>query len=708
VQHLSPERRERWFDRRDDTVSVKPELREAMIFAPQNLAQDPPFSRADLVVCRNVLIYLQPDLQRKLIRLFHFSLKEGGFLFLGNVESAGDTEELFGIVDKPGRLFRRIGTTRHDLVDFPLSRSVRSRDTASIARPPRRLPQRATERALQALADRYAPPAVLVGPGLEVLWYHGATDRFLNPQSGAPTHNLLALARSGLAPHLRRVVEAARSSGRLVTTRLRTSLPDGEVPLRIEAAPVQGDADQAIIVSFHEEAPARPIEAMDPDDGSTRERLLEDEIRTLREEVRETGQSALRSEEEFKAYNEEITSMNEELRAANEELETSKEELQAVNEELSTVNNQLRLKVDELRERTSDLDNLLRSTDLATIFLGSELEIRWFSPRATDLFRIRESDVKRPVSHVVQRFHEPGLEETCRRVLRDLTPDNAQVEGEDGRIYTRRITPYRADDRIAGIVITFTDVTEIHNARLYAESIVETVPTPLIVLDPDLRVVSTNPAFNATFQVSAEKSTGRLVYDLGNRQWDIPELRRLLHEVLPGNDHFDGYQVEHVFEKIGRKVMLLNGRRLDHVQLILLAVEDITERKASEEHQAMLMAELAHRVKNALTVVQIEHRVGQRQRNLGKGDQQPIADGHRRPERHDAGKDRLQPHVARDGGDDEAVDPHRRADQPHLQHDHHDHAEPDRIEAQPDTTGNTMGRVITISDSPSITIPRMA
>ena len=445
---------------------------------------------------------------------------------------------------------------------------------------------------------------MLVDRRLEVLYYHGATERFLKPQVGVPTHNLLALARGGMAPHLRRIVEAARRSGQIEAARLRVPLPDGSVALRIEAAPVHDDPDEAVLVSFHEEAAAEPLEAGGPADASARERALEDEVRTLRDELRETGQSAARSEEEFKAYNEEITSMNEELRAAVEELETSKEELQAVNEELSTVNNQLRLMVSELRERTADLDNLLRSTEIATVFLGPQLEIRWFSPRAGDLFQIRESDVQRPLSNFVRLFHDPDLEDACRRVLRDLAPAEGQVEAEDGTVYVRRVTPYRADDRIAGVVITFSDVTAIQNARRFAERIVETVPTPFLVLDADLRVVSANPSFHSTFAMSAEDTKGRLIYELGNRQWDIPELRRLLTEVLPDDDHFEGYEVEHVFEGIGRKVMLLNGRRLDHVQGILLAVEDVTARREAEEHQAMLMAELGHRVKNALGVVQ--------------------------------------------------------------------------------------------------------
>lgn len=606
VRHLSPERRERWFERRDDTVQASAELREAMIFAPQDLVQDPPFSRADLVVCRNVLIYLQPELQRRLIRLFHFALREGGVLFLGSAEGVGDAAELFETIDKPARLFRRLGPTRHDLVNFPVMRSGRARGIGPDAapRPPAdRAGGRPADRVLRALLDRHAPPAVLVDRALNVRWYQGATERFLRPQSGEATHSLLALARDGLAPPLRRVVEAARRSGEVETLRLRAPLEEGAVPLRIEAAPVPDDPG-ALLVSFLEDAPPPAPEPEDRTAASSRERELEEEVRALREEVAAQARDGARAEEESKAYNEEVTSMNEELRAANEELETSKEELQSLNEELGTVNTELRLRVDELGERTADLDNLLRSTDVATIFLDPELGIRWSSPRARDLFRIQESDAGRPLWHFARRFREPGLEEACRRVFQELEPEEAQVETEDGRVYTRRITPYRAGDRIAGVVVTLGDVTEIQVARRYAERIVETVPTPFLVLDPELRVVSANPAFYSTFAVPPGQTEGRLIYDLGNRQWDIPELRRLLDEVLPDNDHFEGYEVEHDFEGIGRKVMLLNGRRLDHVQSILLSVEDVTARRRGEERQAMLMAELAHRVKNALGVVQ--------------------------------------------------------------------------------------------------------
>lgn len=613
IQHLASERQERWFQRDGDRVRVKAELREAMIFAPQNLIQDPPFSQVDLLVCRNVLIYLQPELQRTLIRLFHFALREGGCLFLGNSESIGDASDLFQVVDKSARIYRRIGSHQYDLVEFPVMRNRGMHRTpppiAPLRRPGTRPAGGIAERARRALANRHAPPSVVIDQALSVLYYHGSIERYLRAQSGEATHNLLALARDGLAPHLRRIVEAAKRSGVVETTRFRASLDGRSVSLLIEVVPIAGDGagdDRGtMLVSFAEDA-RTGAEANGPAAAppSTREQQLEDEGRLLREEIDALATASERAEEDFRVYNEELTSINEEFRAANEELQTSKEELQSLNEELSTVNHQLRSKVEELRERTSDLQNLMASTDIATLFLDNELRVRWFSPSVETLFHIRETDVQRPVAHLVRRFSDDMLEEQSRQVLRTLSSVEASVEAR-GRMYIRRITPYRTiDNRIAGVVVTFNDVTPIAEARLYAERIVETVPTPLLVLDPDLRVRSANDTFYETFRVERAETEGRPIFELGNRQWDIPELRRLLNEVLPRDQRFERHEVDHAFERIGRRVMLLNGRRLDHVQLILLAIEDITESKRAREHEMLLKAELAHRVKNALGVVQ--------------------------------------------------------------------------------------------------------
>jgi two-component system, chemotaxis family, CheB/CheR fusion protein len=296
------------------------------------------------------------------------------------------------------------------------------------------------------------------------------------------------------------------------------------------------------------------------------------------------------SNEELKASNEEIRSINEELQASNEELETSKEELQSLNEELNTVNNQLQAKVAELEHRTDDLNNLLNSSDVATLFLDRSLCIRWFTPSMKALLELRSTDIGRPLSHFAQRFRGGDLLEDARSVLDQLRRSDAEVLDDLGRWYIRHILPYRtANNRIDGVVVTFAEITErkkaeeeVQAAREFAESIVDTVREPLLVLTPELKVRSANGSFYRDFQVSREETRDRPLYELGNGQWDIPDLRRVLEEVLPHDKKFSDFEVEHEFESIGRRTMLLNGRRLDHVQLILLAIEDITERKRAE------------------------------------------------------------------------------------------------------------------------------
>ena len=601
--------REAYFEREDDHVRIRPPLRERIVFARHDLIADPPFSRVDLLVCRNVQIYLRPETQQKLAHVFHFALRDGGYLFLGNAESVA-AEELFAPVSKAARLFRRTGAARADRLEFSLPRDQAGGGPRSAAEPPTPEPERpAAERARQALAARFAPPAVLVDDQLNVLWYHGATERFLGPQAGEPTHNFAQLAREGLGVRVRRLVEDAVREKTARSARVRLAGEgagegegegEGEVVVELEATPVDPGGDGALLlVSFLAEQPAPPP-ATDRA-TRTREQELEAEIRFLREENVAGVERADRARAELKSYNEEIISMNEELRATNEELETSKEELQSLNEELKTVNRQLRAKVDELLERTADLDNLLRSSDVATLFLDGELKIRWFSPAIEGLFNLRRADIGRPIGHFAPRYEDPAFADDCRRVLETVEPAAREIAA-GGRWFVRRIQPYRtAEDRIEGVVVSFADVTALQDARLYAERIVETVPLPLLVLDTGLRVVSASPAFYTTFDVPSEETEGRLVYDLGNGQWNIPELRRLLDEVLPDDEAFAGYEVTHDFASIGRKVMRLNGRRLDHVQLILLAIEDVTAERElldrlreSEERFRVLVDTSAH------------------------------------------------------------------------------------------------------------------
>jgi two-component system CheB/CheR fusion protein len=590
---IGDDRLERFFETEDDTYLAKKLLRESITFAPQNLLQDPPFSRLDLISCRNVLIYLEPEVQRKLLALFHFALREGGHLFLGSAEGASGQESLFQAVSKKWRIYRRIGPTRHDIIDFPLigahASAAKSAEQADAAAP--LVPRRAVDPFQRALLERFAPASVLIDRHFDAHAFHGATGDYVQQPGGEPTTNLLALARDGLQAPLRTAVQRALAENREVSSAGRVKRGGAFDPVEVTARPLgRGPrADGLLVVSFFErerpEGGAVEVEEASPSSE------LERELLSAREDLRITIEQMDTANEELKASNEEIRSINEELQASNEELETSKEELQSLNEELNTTNNQLQAKVEELEVRTNDLNNLLNSTDIATLFLDRNLCIRWFTPTMKALLELLPSDIGRPISHFAQRFKGGDLVEDARKVLERLIPSDAEVVDDLGRWYLRHMMPYRTeDDRINGVAVTFTEITErkrweeeLKAAKEFAEEIVDTVPEPLLVLTPELKVRSGNESFYRDFRVSREQTQGRLIYELGNGQWDIPELRRLLEEMLPHNEQFSGYEVEHEFEGIGRRTMLLNARRLDDVQLVLLSIRDITERKLAEE-----------------------------------------------------------------------------------------------------------------------------
>jgi two-component system CheB/CheR fusion protein len=622
---LSDERLRRFFDRTEDRCQIRRDLRDWVIFAPQNLLRDPPFFRVDLVSCRNFLIYLEEEAQRKVLALFHFALQEGGHLFLGTAETLGRSSDLFETISRKWRIYRRLGPTRHEIVDFPIAgRGRQALGTTLRAAAEQLFTEHAAEIAQRALATRFAPASVMIDRGHRIVYFHGGTDDYLAQPPGHPTQDLFAMAREGLRTKLRGAVQTAGRENRPVTITAWLRPGRSGRPVTMTVSPVhERGTDGMLLVSFAEQrsepavsstdAKAEAIQPRAPQGDEARlEREFETELNNLREELSRTIEELETSNEELKASNEEITSINEELQSANEELETSKEELQSLNEELNTVNNQLQRKVEELEETTNDLSNLLASTEIATVFLDRRNRICFVTPAITKLIDITASDEGRPIGAFAMRFEGPSLLDDAERVLETLQPSEAEVSGLDGRWYLRRIVPYRTrDDRIDGIVITFTDVTAAKQAELalrrahdHVQAIYETVPAPLLVLSPDLRVRSANAAFYQTFKVTPNETDGRLVYDLGDGQWNIPKLRELLGEVLPHNNIFENFEVEHEFHGLGRRVMLLNGRRLDEMQMILLAIEDITERRHWEQHQQLLVSELSHRVKNTLATVQ--------------------------------------------------------------------------------------------------------
>jgi len=480
VEELSQDRIDRFFIRQDDTFRVLPRLRDAVTFAPQNLLQDPPFSRQHLVSCRNVLIYLKPEFQQKIVALFHFALRQGGYLFLGNVETAVGPDLPFEDVSKRWRIYRRTGPTRHDLVDFPLIGRGRTPEGIKGPSPPLRR-QDPTDLARRALSDQFAPPSVLIDDQFRVLYFHGETRPFLKHPDGEPTSNLMRLLGDGLQVPVRDAVQAARDSGRRQTADASMAGAPGHCPVRVTASPVGAAEAGSVLVSFErtarngsaaqEAAPAaapaaEPAGAADRPAGTLR---LEEDLATTRERLRLTVRELEASNEDLKASNEETTSMNEELQSANEELESSKEELQSLNEELNTVNAQLQTKLQELENKTNDLNNLMRSSAIVTLFLDSRLRILWISPTTCDLFYFTGTDIGRSVTEFAQRFDDPPFMADARSVLDDHQPRENEVLAASGRWFLRQTLPYRTeDDRIAGVVVTFVEVT----ARKRAEQAV--------------------------------------------------------------------------------------------------------------------------------------------------------------------------------------------------------------------------------------------
>lgn len=607
---------ERHFDKHGENFRVKEDLREMVVFAAHNLLRDPPFSQIDLVSCRNLLIYLDPEAQRRALALMHFALRQGGTLMLGNSESVSGRQDLFETLSKKWRIFRRLGPTRHDILDFPLlpgrTRPINDKEMAmpGTGRPQ----QRIVDVAQRALLERFAPPSVMIERNGQVVWIHGSTGAYLEPPPGEPNRDILAMARHGLRAKLRHAMREAVAEARSVEFRARIRQDHGEQTVAVTVAPLSDTSGTLLLVSFHDLDPEQP--PFRAEDDNNTHRSFEEELGTARAELRETIEQLEGTNEELKVANEEVTSMNEELQSTNEELETSKEELQSFNEELQTVNSQLQYKNQELAETTDTLNNLLASSEIATVFLDKNFCIRWFSPSSKELLELVDTDIGRPVAHFAWKVDDSDLLRDARSVVQKLNGIDAEVRSDTGRWYLRRVLPYRThDDRIAGVVIAFIDITDqklvqdaINEARLYAEAIITTVRHPVMVLNGELRVQSINPAFSEAFSCPADECKDYLLHELDHGAWDIPKLRQLLREVLSEARSFDGFEIEHVFPNRGRRHMLLNARKLtgggEQADLILLAIEDVTERHDAEELRQTLINELSHRVKNMLAMVQ--------------------------------------------------------------------------------------------------------
>jgi len=578
---VSSERLRRFFTKAEGGYRISKEVRDRCVFARQDVTRDPPFSKLDLVVCRNLLIYLNQATQRKVLGIFHYALRPHGVLMLGGSESVGSRAELFAIFAKKFQLYRKRGDgDRPEVESAPVSlpRAVAVPiKRSSPKRPDGPSPWDVQTDANRFLLDRYAPPAVIVDEDLRIVRSRGGTSPFLELPSGEVTVDILKMVRPELGYSLRAALREARARGRLAVKKgLRFKLEGRARVVDLQVVPLGGGEARQLMILFEERsgkpAAARTtVKKAGRPRGGTAASDLEHELAETRRQLQAIIDDTGAANEELQSANEEILSSNEELQSTNEELDTAKEELQSTNEELTTLNDELRGRNEELGTVNSDLLNLLGSVQIPIVMVTRDLRIRRITPAAEKVLNIIPSDIGRPIGHLKLNFVFPGLESLIAETIDAVSIREREVEGLDGKMFNLQIRPYKTvDNRIDGAVMVLLDVSSVEDqaaaldvARSTGEALMSTIRDPILLLDGDFKVRRANRAFAETFLIDAAEATGRFIFELGDKEWDLPELRRLLEEVLPQRKNFEGFAVDHVFARVGRKRLLVDARRIE-------------------------------------------------------------------------------------------------------------------------------------------------
>ncbi len=617
---VSSERLRRFFVRTGKSYKISKPIREMVVFARQNLAKDPPFSPLDMISCRNVLIYLGPNLQRKVFPTFHYALRPGGYLILGHSESVGEFTDLFTPLDKKVKVFvRQNNTSRLRLstgllaemkfpqLSIPEGISWSARAARSEGEEEQSLIDLERE-ASRLLAQRYVPPGMLVTQDLDVLHFFGHRHEFVQPAEGKASLNLHKILKEGLALHVRAAVLAARRQGSGLQKNVYYSDENRTIGVDLEVTPFrQAPGELQYFLVVLREAPERQAEETvvraegkrtRATQGKTNERgeleRLRHELIATRQYLQNIVEEQDDSNEEIRSANEEILSSNEELQSTNEELETAKEELQSSNEELITVNEELQNGNLELALANNDLSNLLDSVNLAIVMVGADCRIRRFTSTAARLFNLIPSDAGRPFSDIKTNLKTSDLIEMVEDVLSNVGSKEQDVRDQEGRWYRLSIRPYLTpDNKLDGAVITVIDIDplrksleELKGSRDFAEAIVAGMTEPLLVLEGGLLIRSASPGFYEVFQLTPSAIVGKPLATIGGREWADEHLQNLLVEVLERGSRLDRYPVERQFATVGRKRLLLRARQIasddEEKAFVLLTLEDITERRQIE------------------------------------------------------------------------------------------------------------------------------
>jgi two-component system CheB/CheR fusion protein len=587
---VNPERLRRFFVQEDGGFRIKKEIRETVVFAVHNVIKDPPFTKLDLLSCRNLLIYLKPELQEKLISVFHYALKPEGVLFLSPSESVGNHGELFKGINRKWKLYRPL----HSINSRTIMAQGLSWNAGNVIKTPEENMKALKDLNIAELTQRilvqfFAPVSVITNCKGDILFIHGDTGKYLRPAPGQPTLNIIEMAREGLAMELRAAIHiAASEKTRILNRQIQIETNGDFTPVNLSVRPISHlDANQNLLLISFQDMPvnlAKPVRkrAAKPGD-QIRIEELERELEQLKNSYRASIEEQQASNEELKSANEEMQSTNEELQSTNEELETSKEELQSVNEELVTVNSELQAKMEQLAVMQNDMKNLLDNINIGIIFLDSNLVIRRFTRDAAHIYRLVASDVGRPLNDIKSVIQGEDILNAAHSVLESLIPYERELYIGDNTWMMARIQPYRTlDNLIDGVVVTFTDITSRkaigeQDALIRAESLVNTIREPLVVLNETFKIMSANRSFYKAFGITPEETVGRQIDQLNIGFTTLPELRKLLENVLQNDQPIAGYRVTQDIPDIGQRRIEINASRItgkiSMPQMILLSME---------------------------------------------------------------------------------------------------------------------------------------
>lgn len=571
VSDVSDERLERFFVKKANCFSIKKELREMVVFAQHNLIKDAPFTRLDLLCCRNVMIYLTTELQKKILPIFHYSLNPHGILFLGPAETTGTFTDLFNTLDAKWKLFERKpgSATIGKMIDFPFHISSQGARTAKTDLPAKQ--QRKTvlsDTFSKLMLENYTPASVLINEAGDILYINGKAGSFLEINPGEAVMNIHRMARPELKYALGNAIhQIFLHHNQLVIPDIKVK-ENGSIRLvnfkvhYLEESPLQG---LALIIFEDKGIQSKrklPSKAIQQPDSAVEE--LQKELMYVKQQLHSTVEQMETSMEELKSTNEELQSTNEELQSTNEESLTTKEEMQSLNEELMTINMQYQIKGDELNQLNNDMKNLLDSTETGTIFLDNALNILRFTPQVKKLFNVIPGDVGRSITHIVSNFDYPAIEEDIKKVIETLNGKELEVKTRKGEWYNLRIMPYRTlDNFISGAVLTFNKITPVKAMenklamlQKYTELSMDLLDYPALLVDADLMIQDVNKAFLTYFKLRKHELMEQPLYELIHNKWQTNKLDDLLEKsMLKG----ESLTLHHEFPVIGLKKIFIHS-----------------------------------------------------------------------------------------------------------------------------------------------------